>query len=110
MDADERQIYHYLKHRKQEFVCLREICRDAGGKRRGRYVPDWAQSVLQRMKERGILDCDGHEGYRLRPLPDKYTKGRLWASPKFAGILQTSGKDFDGLMKFQDEDDYYDKL
>jgi hypothetical protein len=110
MDADERQIYHYLKRLKLEFICLREICRDAGGKRRGRYAPDWAQPALQRMIERGILDCDGKDGYRLRPMPEKSAKGRLWASPKYAGILKTSSKDFDGLMKIQDEDAFYDKL
>ena len=109
MDADERQIYHYLKARRQEFVSLREISRDAAGKRRGRYAPDWAQPALARMSDRGILDSDGRDGYRLRPMPEQDT-ARIYASPKMNEILKASGKDFDHLMRLKDEDDYYDKL
>jgi hypothetical protein len=109
MDADERQIYHYLKARKQEFTCLREISRDAAGKRRGRYWLDWAQPALVRMYERGILDFDGKDAYRLRPMPEQDT-ARLYASPKIANILKASGKDFDHMMRVKDEDEYYDKL
>jgi len=109
MDADERQIYHYLKARRREFVSLREISRDAAGKRRGRYSADWAQPALTRMTERGILDCDGQDGYRLRPMPGQDT-ARHYASPKIAEILKASGKDFDHLLRLKDEDEYYDKL
>jgi hypothetical protein len=109
MDADERQIYHYIKARRLEFISMREISRDAAGKRRGRFSADWAQPVLARMYERGILDFDGKDGYRLRPMPEQDT-ARLYASPKIASILKASGKDFDHMMRLKDEDDYYDKL
>ena len=51
MDADEREIYYYLKSRRNLFLSAREICRHAGGKNRFRKEPEWAKPVLIRMAE-----------------------------------------------------------
>ena len=109
MDADEREIYYYLKSWRSEFLSSREICRRAGGKKRFQAEPDWAKPVLLRMMEKGILETDASGYYRLKPVQkkDKRTK---WVSPHIARILQESGKDFSGTIAVDDMDEYYDKL
>ena len=110
MDADEREIYYYLKSQPHEFVPAREICRRVGGKRRMRVDPGWGRPFLSRMAERGILECDEKDGYRIKPLPKPDTKGRHWASPEVARLLEASGRKFNNLVTVQDEDEYFDKL
>ena len=110
MDAAEREIYHYLKSRRPTAVPARDINRHVGGKRRFRYNPEWATPALFRMVERKILETDAEGFYRLRPIPRKDSEGKCWASPEIAEILKASGKTFDNLITFEDEDDYYDKL
>lgn len=110
MDADEREIYYYLKSQGREFIPAREICRRVGGKRRVRYSPDWARPVLTRMVERGILESNEEDHYRIKPMPKQDTKGKRWASPEMAKLLKASGKAFDNVVTPQDEDEYYEKL
>jgi hypothetical protein len=110
MDSAEREIYHYLKSRRPKSVPARDINRHVGSKRRYRYNPDWAQSALLRMVDRGILETDAEGSYHLKPIPRKDTKGKRWASPAIAEILKASGKEFDNLITSEDDDDYYDKL
>jgi hypothetical protein len=110
MDANEREVYYFLKARKGEFHCTRDICRLAGNKRKARYVPDWAVPVLGRMAERGIIESDGKDGYRLKPIPESESKGKLWVSPAMTKILQQSGKEFDTVRLTDSDDDYYDRL
>src|SRR6267143_1709979 len=93
MDADEREVYYYLKSWGREFVAAREIARRAGGKFKYREAPDWAKPVLGRMEERGIVESDNAGHYRIKP-PIKKDKHRKWASPQVAKILKESGKDF----------------
>jgi hypothetical protein len=110
MDADERQIYYYLKAYKHEFISSREICRRAGGKRRFSNEPEWAKPVLNRMVERGILDHDAAGHYRLKPMDKKSAKKR-WVSPQIQRILRESGKEFGDIAIHEDEmDAYYDAL
>jgi hypothetical protein len=110
MDADERAVYYYVKSRRSQCVSHRDIGRHVGSKRKFRYNPEWAKSVLQRMIERGILETNAEGSYRLKPMPRKETNGKRWASPQIAEILQASGKEFGILTTAEDEDDYYDKL
>jgi len=110
MDANEREVYYYLKSRKDTFESLRDITRYAGSKQRARWAPDWAVPVLERMVERGILEYDGKDGFRLKPIPESETKGKVWASPAMTKILQKSGKEFEQLRQMDSEDDYYDRL
>ena len=58
MDADERDIFQFLKTRGTDFVGAMEIARRAGNKKRFYEDPDWAKVVLMRMGERGILERD----------------------------------------------------
>ena len=110
MDADELAIYYYLKSRRPKCVPDRDIGRHVGGKRKFRYNTDWAKPVLLRMIERGILETDAEGFYRIKPMPQKDTQGKRWASPEIAKILKASGKEFDNLITAEDEDEYYNKL
>ena len=110
MDADEREIYYYLKSRRPTHVPAPEIGRHVGGKRGYRYNPHWADPVLLRMVERGILETDAEGSYHLKPIPRQDTEGKRWASPEIAEILKASGKGFDNLITAEDEDEYYDNL
>ena len=110
MTAQERDIYYYLKARRQEYIPLREISRRTGGKRRYKYNPDWARPVLASMTERGILESDPERGYRLKPIPKQSMDGKRWVAPEIAKILRASGKGFENVMTADDEDEYYDKL
>ncbi len=112
MDAEEREIYYYLKGWKNQFISNREISRRAGGKRRFHREPEWAKPVLQRMVERGILETDPAGHYRIKPVDEKIAgKRRHWVSPQIANILKNSGKDFTDIVMSEDElDRYYDQL
>lgn len=115
MDADEREIYYFLKSWTQEYISAKEICRRAGGKRRARFEPEWAKPALVRMVDRGILETDPSGHYRLKPAPKaKGNQQRRWASPQVAKILKNSGKDFSDAIIVIDEDmdldEYYDSL
>jgi hypothetical protein len=110
MDAEEREVYYFLKARRHEFLSAREICRRAGGKRRFQYQPDWAKPALTRMVERGILETDPAGHYRLCP-PKEIEKMKRWMSPQIAAILKKKKKEFGEFeMSVYEIDDYYDNL
>jgi len=110
LDADEREIYYYVKAREGEFVAAGEICRRASGRKRYQYRPDWALPVLMRMIERGILESDTRGYYRLKPIPKPETKGKRWLSPQLAGLFNEKGRWFDNLITIEEDLTYYDKL
>jgi len=111
MDADEREIYFYLKSYKHEFISSREICRRAGGKKKFRADEEWAKPVLTRMVERGILEHDAAGHYRIKPREEDKARKRRWVSPQIQRILKESGKDFGTVAINEDEmDEYYDSL
>jgi hypothetical protein len=93
MDADEREIFDFLKTFGEEWVNAKEICRRAGGKKRFNEDNNWAKPILQRMKERQILDGDELGRYRTKPVK-KGHKGR-WVSPDIERILRESGVQVD---------------
>src|SRR6266508_3093265 len=111
MDADEREVYYYVKSWGREFVSAREISRRAGGKHKFRQTPDWAKPVIARMLERGILESDNASHYRLKANPKRDKKKRHWVSPQVAKLLQESAKDFSAAIKVEeDPDSYYESL
>jgi hypothetical protein len=88
MDTDEREIFEYLKTFGEDWVNAKEICRRAAGRKRFNEDPDWAKPILQRMKDRNVLE--GDELGRFRIKPKKGHKGR-WVSPDIEKILRESG-------------------
>lgn len=111
MDAEEREVYFYLKAEPGSFVPANAICRHAGGKHKYRASPDWARPVVLRMLERGILETDSGGAFRLTPMPQKKSSPKRWVAPQIAEILNRSGKQFEGVPRAEDEmDAYYDSL
>lgn len=94
MDADEKDIYHYLQTWGEQFVHAKEICRRAGGKRRFSAEPDWAREPLVRMTDRGLLEADMQARYRIKP--DKHGKDQKWIAPDINKILQEGGVHVEG--------------
>src|SRR5580700_6406451 len=102
MDSEEREIYQFLKQRRDEFTAAREICRRAGGKQLSREDPEWAKPVILRMVERNILESDGNGHYRLKP-PQRGEKMKRWVSPAIANALRSSGRKFDHVIMSDSE-------
>jgi hypothetical protein len=110
MDAEELEIYYFLKSWRNQFISAKEICRRAGGKQRYRLAPEWAKPFLMRMVERGILETDTHGHYRLRP-PKEMEVMKRWVSPQIASILRKSGENNSVIIITEDDlDDFYEKL
>jgi hypothetical protein len=110
MDAEEREIYYFLKSWKTQFISAREICRRAGGKKRFQQSQEWAKPFLIRMVDRGILETDNSGHYRIRPPREKGGMKR-WVSPEIASILKRGGTGTSELVITDAElDEYYDKL
>ena len=110
MDADEREIYQFLKSWGTQFVHTREICRRAAGRKRFNDEPEWAKPVLLRMAERGILESNATGHYRIKPVKKK--KGKRWVSPDIAKILKEGGVEVEsaGDESGIGSDEYYDQL
>jgi hypothetical protein len=89
MDADEREIFDYLKTFGEEWVNAKEVCRRAGGKKRYNEDNNWAKPILHHMKEQQLIEGDELGRYRIKPLK-KGHKGR-WVSPDIEKILRESG-------------------
>jgi hypothetical protein len=116
MDADERDIFHFLKSWGGGFISAKEICRRAGGKRRFNDEPEWARSVLSRMEERGILESDANGHFRIKPIrkPKHHQeKDEATVSADIAKILQESGVEVENTVEEDSgigPDEYYDQL
>ena len=114
MDTEEREIFHFLKTRGDEFVNPREIARRAGGKKKFHDNPDWAKPILSRMQERGILEHNSLGLFRIKPVSKK-GKDKRWVAPDLAKILQESGVKVEGGEGGEGggetgTDEYYDEL
>jgi len=112
MDADEREIYQFLKSWGSEFIAAREICRRAGGRRRFNEEPEWAKPILLRMTERGILESNTTGHFRIKPVKKKKEQDKRWVSPDIAKILKESGVEVENAAEEGGiaADEYYDQL
>jgi hypothetical protein len=108
MDTEEREIFYFLKTFGEEFVNAKEIARRASGKKKFYANPEWAKPVLERMKERGVLESDIQNRYRIKPVAKK-GRDKRWVSPDIAKILQESGVPVEGVGE-TGTDEYYDQL
>jgi hypothetical protein len=111
MDADEREIYQFLKSWGSQFIASREICRRAGGKQRSHQEPEWAKPVLLRMVEHGILESNATGHFRIKRFP-RNNKNKQWVSPDIAKILEEKGVKIEEAGADSDvaPDEYYDQL
>ncbi|HUA69341.1 MAG TPA: hypothetical protein VMA13_12400 [Candidatus Saccharimonadales bacterium] len=112
MDADEREIYQFLKSWGTDFISAREICRRAGGRRRFNEEPEWAKPILLRMEERGIVESNASGHFRIKPVRKSKEKDQRWVSPDIAKILQEGGVEVESASEDSGlgSDEYYDQL
>jgi hypothetical protein len=103
MDADEREIVHYLQTWGASFVNAKEIARRASTKRRFAEDPDWAKPVLVRLVEKGLLENDASGRYRLKP-ENKHGKAHRWVAPDINKILEEGGVHVEGTGTIHIED------
>jgi len=104
MDADEQDICNYLKQWPKQFISGREIARRAGGKRRSRNDPFWANAVLSRMVEKQILETDRSGHFRI--LQKEVKPGdKKWISPELQKLLEESGKKFSGTIEIEEPEE-----
>ena len=111
MDADEREIYQFLKSWGSQFVAAREICRRAGSKQHFQEEPDWAKPVLLRMVGRGVLESNATGHFRIKRFSKK-NRDKQQVSPDIAKILEESGVKAEDAGDEGDigPDEYYDQL
>lgn len=112
MDAEEKDIFYFLRADRLNFVPAPAIARQAGGRKRFQSEPDWCRAPLQRMVERGILETNSTGAFRLKPRPQPAGNTQMWLSPQIAAILKRNGKAHPGVCPtdLQDEESYYDSL
>ena len=109
MDANETEIFNYLKTWGAEFVGAMEICRRATTKLRFHKDPNWAKPVLISMKDRGILESDNQGRYRIKPIKKKKGEGQ-WIAPDIEKILKEGGLEVENNAADLAPDEYYDQL
>jgi len=100
MDADERDIYHYLQTWGEQFVHAKEIARRAAGKKRFSTEPEWAREPLTRMTDRGLVETDMTNRFRLKP--DKDHKKSKWIAPDINKILADGGVHVEGAINIEE--------
>lgn len=66
MNAEETEIYEFLKTRDNLFVSVTEISRVVGRGRRFEKDRNWARPILRRMDVDGILESNPYGEYRIK--------------------------------------------
>jgi hypothetical protein len=105
MTSEEIEIYHYLKSRSGQFANPIEISRHVA-KRRCRANPQWALPLLAQMLERGILESNAADAYRishalLAKIEDDRKKQR-WLAPQIRLIFEKCCKDLSRSVTLDD--------
>jgi hypothetical protein len=108
MDADERDIFQFLKSWGSAYVNSVEVARRAGNRKRFHDDPNWAKPVLSRMADRGILEGDASGRYRIKPVSRK-DKHQRWVAPDIAKILKESGVEVEDANEVA-SDEFYNEL
>ena len=88
MDADEREITHYLATWGVNFVNAKEIARRASTKKRFNQSPDWAAPALLRLEDQGIIESDAYGRFRLKANPHGEEE---WVAPDVEKLLREDG-------------------
>ena len=66
MNADELEVYDFLKQYPHLFVSAMEISKKVGNKRRYLHDRGWARPILRRMELDGIVESNPTGEYRLK--------------------------------------------
>lgn len=103
MDADQKAICLFLKGFPNQWVSARIIARQACGRRRYLRDADWAVPILSRMVEKGLLEVDSQDHFKLKKSSGDRKK-QTWVSPQIRSILERSSKDFSQVYEITDEE------
>lgn len=98
MDYDERLICDFLKAYAGQHVSARVIARRVGGRRRYLEDPQWARPVLAGLVEKGLLETDAQDHYRLKKVVPCARGNRTFVSPQVRRLLERSSKDFSRIL------------
>jgi len=66
MGHDEDAILAYLAKFPGGFVSPAEVCKRAASRKRFNENPDWAKTLLARMAQAGVLECNATGHYRIK--------------------------------------------
>ncbi len=66
MNAEESEIYEYLKQFPNVFVSVIEISKNVGARRNFLVDRTWARPILRRMEMEGLLESSPTGDYRLK--------------------------------------------
>ena len=104
MTQDEQDILSYFKANPTQWVSMKEIARQVGGKSRFQSDPGWPRPMLKKFLGRELLEEDASGAYRLRAKKVRERRGpRIHVSPAIAEILKKSGKSFNADLGEADE-------
>jgi hypothetical protein len=73
MNADETEVYEFLRGYPGVFVSVTEISRRMGARRKFDQDRTWARPILRRMELDGLLDSNEVGEYRLKQKPSETT-------------------------------------
>ena len=73
MNADETEVYEFLKEYPGVFVSVTEISRRLGARRRFEEDRTWARPILRRMELDGLLESNEVGEYRRKLKPHETT-------------------------------------
>ena len=76
MNAQETELYEFLKRSPQLFVSVVEISKNCGPRKLFLEDRNWARPVLRRMEMEGELESNPFGEYRLKRKPDDTTTFR----------------------------------
>jgi len=83
MNAEENEIYEFLKTRGDAYVCVTDISKFLGRGQRFQKDRNWARPILRRMEVDGTLEANPYGEYRI--------KGAEAQPSDFKQALQTPG-------------------
>jgi len=66
MNADEKEIYQFLRQFKDVFVSVVEVSRRVGNRKMFNLDRIWAKPLLLRMETEGVLESNEYGEFRLR--------------------------------------------
>ena len=66
MNAEETEIYEFLRGREGSFVSVSEISKALGRGRRFQQDRNWARPILRRMEVDGIIEANDYAEYRVK--------------------------------------------
>ena len=66
MNADETEVYDFLKQSPRLYISATEISKKVGNKRRFLQDRNWARPILRRMELDGIVESNAVGEYRLK--------------------------------------------